>query len=243
MENLEQQILNKIKTEKITLRPKYFFTIKNTILWLLYILAIFVSSLAFGIFLELLQDHDWSIYPRLGLNFYQYLLASVPYFWLIFILAAIFLAIYNFKKTNYSYRHRDYIIAAATATCSVALGAIFFFSGIGELIDTELYETTNFYSFVVCHHNDFWQNPEKGLITGAITDVQDENNFTLTDPQGKQWQVSNSDDLIWPEAEESLMVKISGEKDGADSFIAQDIQPLIPKESPRKKIIRHFVGH
>ena len=98
MDNLEQQILNKIKTEKITFRPKYFFTIKKTILWLLCILMIIASSLAFSVFLELLQNHDWNIYPKLGLNFYQYLLASVPYSWFIFILAAIFLAIYNFKK-------------------------------------------------------------------------------------------------------------------------------------------------
>jgi hypothetical protein len=229
MGKLCDKVLHKIKEEKISPKPRWHFLLRDCFLWLAFAVSVIVGSLAFCVIFTITLNNDWDIYDRLGRTFFQHVIFSLPYLWIILVILFLGLAFYNYKHTKEGYRYEAFTILGLSVIASIVLGALFSASGAGERID--LYLVRNFpgYEKLSCCRNrqDIWLQPEKGLLAGEIMEIEDESDFTLEDFNGFVWQVEKEPDFVrrGPVLErEGEEVKLLGEREDEFIFHAHEMR-------------------
>lgn len=133
-DNLEKEILNKIRTSGLKPRPKLYFIIKNISFWSLSIIFIAVGGIAFASMLYKISDSYYilqSVFDA-GLSISENILYLVPYFWLSILSILLILAIINFKKTDFAYRYNINIVLLLMLGGAVFLGTLMFYLGISQ---------------------------------------------------------------------------------------------------------------
>lgn len=227
MDKLTGSIISKIKKEKISPAPKWMFLAKNYSIWTLFVLAVIIGGLAFAVILFLLTDNDWDIYKHLDKSFGEYLLLSFPYFWIIFLGLFSTAAFYNYKHTKKGYRRDPHLIIGANILISVIIGTVFFYAGLGSKIENVFADNIPYYRNHAQYKLDVWNNPEKGLLAGVITEAGNKDSFVLKDFEGEKWEIQASS-AFWGGRvifQKGERIKIIGKKKSDDIFSAQQIRP------------------
>jgi|GEM_PF-867412 len=224
MNDIDKNIIEKIKSGKITKKPKWIFIIERTGLWVLLVSTTLICSATFGVILFSIVDHDWNMHEIIGKTFFEFLMISMPYFWIILLILLSLLIYIEFKKTKTGYRYMPHIIITAIALLSVILGIFWHFLGVGEVIHEFVSNNIPYYEDFVYNKKDVWSHPEIGLISGRISSIED-GRFGLVDWNGKMWEVYASG-TIWNGTATNTLnrrVKISGIKDDEGIFSAREV--------------------
>ncbi len=223
----DQELLGKIKKDHIEPIPRWHFLLKDYIVWFFGILSLIVGGLAFSIVIYLLAFNDWGIYSQIDESFLEFVLLTMPYFWILFLVFFGFLVYHNIKHTKKGYKYSFKSIMIANVVISVVLGGLFFQVGIGQALDDALGETVPVYAKVLNRQMHFWSQPEKGRLSGLVVSVENEENFTLLDlHQNEWWVVSKSD--YRGSVEVGRPVKILGNVIGDNQFEAKRIMKPAP---------------
>jgi hypothetical protein len=238
MEKLCDKVLCKIKEEKIEPKPRWFFLARDYCIWSAFLFSVIVGSLAFCVVLAVSINNDWDIYGHLGRTFFQHLIFSLPYLWIILLALFLWLAYFNYKHTRKGYRYHAYTIFGLSIVSSIVLGSIFSASGMGTRIDRFLDQSIpNFKAVNCCQtHEKDWDQPEKGLLGGRIKDVVSQNDFQLEDFNGAIWLVQESAGTVVFEPLRVSVgeeVKIIGREQQENVFWAEEIRPWEGKGKAR----------
>jgi len=135
------------------------------------------------------------------------------------------LALVDFRATGRGYRYSWLKIGLSLTVVVLLVGFLVNYWGLSQRLDSAFsaspaYQNRSMYMIQV------WQNPDNGLLAGKIVAIQDNNNFSLRDFDGKIWSIETSG-TIWRHGlapEVGLQIKIIGSAKG-DSFIAQEVRP------------------
>lgn len=244
MNKLCDKVLCKIKEEKIEPKPRWFFLARNYFIWTAFLVSVIVGSLAFCVVLAIGFNNDWDIYRHLGRTFFQHVILSLPYLWIVFLLLFLWLAYFNYKHTRKGYQYHTYTVLGLSVISSIVLGSIFFASGMGTRIDRFLDQSIPNFRIVNCcqTHEKDWDQPEKGLLGGTIKGVVGRNDFQLEDFSGLIWLVRENEGTVEFEPVKIMKgeeVKIIGKKDGENIFWAEEIRPWEGKGKARP-VRAHF---
>lgn len=223
------EILSKIKEKKIEPKSRWRFLLKDYMVWVFFGSAILVGAMAFSVIIFLLNDNDWDIYEHLDKSFASYLLLSLPYLWIIILSLFSFLAYFNYRNTRNGYRVNPVAIVLVSVLLSVVLGGVSFGAGFGRVIDSTFSENIPYYENMIMYRQAVWNNPEKGLLSGTITEIEDNDNFYIEDNEEEDWEIKG-EDILWrrPETQEvGEKVKVIGEKEDEDTFVAEEVRPWI----------------
>ncbi len=227
--NFDQKLVNKIKEEHITPRPRWHFLLKDYVVKLTGILALLVGAAAVSVMIYLLKYNDWEIREETHKNIWEFFLLTLPYFWLILLAFFIFLLYYNLQHTKRGYRYPVWFIASAAFLASIILGSIFYLAGLGEKIDLVLGEKAPLYEKVINRHFDFWFNPSEGRLIGVVLLKSNEQSFVLLDPSGTEWQVTAKEgDFPVELLRVQQPVNLTGEITSDNKFTAENIHPVKP---------------
>jgi hypothetical protein len=227
--NVKDKILQKIKDKKVKPRPRTYFEIVNFAWWLLFILLFVLGSIAVSVIIHLVTSLDWEIINRSAMSLTERLVLLLPYFWLILIVAAAVIAIWDFRKhTRTGYRYSIFVILGAVLLGSIIFGAVIYASGFSEKLDNLFSDRLSFYHGRMHQQVDVWDRAEEGLLIGRIIELGEDEVLLLQAPEGKEWQVDYSD---LPENLHSLLVeeqiiRILGERIGEEIFRALDVRPM-----------------
>jgi len=227
MSDLALKTLSRLETEHLKPRPRWHFLLKNYVLWGVGIFSLLLGSVAVATIIFMLTDHEWEVYEYLDRTWWQHVLISLPYFWLIVLAGLTVLTFYNFKHTRYGYRYMSYLVTLGSIIISLLLGLVLYWRGLGATLDNLLSNQLPLYNKLVYTKQDVWQNPEHGLLGGYIIELIDGNNFLLRDFANNWWQVY-SRDAEWSygvKPKVGLLVKITGDNWGGRRFYAEDILP------------------
>jgi hypothetical protein len=194
MTKTSEKILQDIKEKNICPAPRWKFLAKNSVIWSMFIVSLFVGALAIAVILDLLVNHDWDIYIQLHKTFWQFILLSLPYLWIVILFLFFGAAYYDFMYTKRWYRHKVYVVVLISIASSVGVGTVFFYSGIGNKIDKIFDENVPFYGVISLDKRKLWCHPEEGLIGGEIMEVQmhDPEKFVVRDCHGNKWEIEKS---------------------------------------------------
>jgi len=228
--NIKDKILQKIKSDKIRPISKWHFEAVNFAWWALFGLLFILGSIAFSVVVYLIMGMDWEIAQRSITSWTEQLVLLLPYFWLVLIVVAVIVSIWNFRQTKTGYRYSSFIILGTVLIGSMVLGSVIYASGFSEKLDNLFTDNLSFYRGRMHQQIDVWNKVEQGFLIGRIRSFNEEMEhiLLLQAPQGEEWIVdySNVPKIIHPLLEIEQVVRILGEKIDGQNFKALDIRPL-----------------
>jgi len=228
--NFGEELLHKIKDEKIQPKPRWKFLLKNYFIWSLGIFSLLLGTIAMSLIFFMLRYNDADIYGRAGGQLWEKLLLIIPFFGIVCLIFFIFIVLYYFKHTKKGYRYSSFIILSAVISFSVILGVFFYIVGMGEITDNVLGRNVPFYDKIINPRVDFWSQPESGRLMGLIKSQAGLDEYILIDRNKKEWKVllpeigSNSDD----ELELNRSARFLGKVQSENEFSATEILPVMP---------------
>lgn len=185
--NFAEHLLEKIKTENISPKPRWHFLLKNYVVWVFGALALIFGSAAISVIIYLLKYNNWEMGLRLDGGFLSFFLMTLPYLWLIFLGLFIFVLSYNIKHSPKGYRYPFSFIIIFAILISIILGELFFLVGLGRKIDDILGQKAPSYARMFNPQLGFWLNPEAGRLAGLAS--LNNGDLSIIDPSGKVWEV------------------------------------------------------
>lgn len=188
MTSLSQQVLEKIKNNNLKPKPKWEFLVKEYLIWALAVVSLIVGSMSFAVIIFMTTNDNWDLIDRVK-GFWQIMLLSLPYFWILVLAIFISVAYYNFRHTPKGYRYQLSSIFALSILLSIVFGAFFYQLGLGKAMDEIFYRNIPFYRDI--HHKQMmiWNLPDQGLIIGEIMSVRDNGDFDMEDLSEKNWRI------------------------------------------------------
>lgn len=227
MENkdISQIALQKIKESGIKPISKNFFNLKRVLFWSIVGISLVFGAISFSILISILFNNDWYLYNRFGFGF---ILRSLPYFWFVFLIIFTILGDYYYRKTYLGYRRKTITIIFIYITLTVISGSVLSVVGIGESIENSLSRNISVYQGFMFDKNEFWAHPENGLLFGRIIEI-DNDLIKVIDQNGVIWIININEASVGRRAEIKVgeIIKIIGDKDFDDIFMANEIRPWI----------------
>lgn len=232
-QNFEDKILQTIKEHKLMPTPRWQFLLKDYLVWTLAVIALLVGSLAVAVIIHLVQNNDWTMYERIDDTLLGFVLMTLPYFWLVCLLAFIGLGYYNFQHTKRGYRLPFQAIVLGNIAISLALGTMLYYIGIGQAIDEAMTEAVPAYGQFINPRRMRWSQPQRGVLAGVIITIENKNNFSLVDFNGQQWTVQAQNALVPPHfvLMPNQRVRMIGQRIDYAIFMAERIMPWIEHET------------
>ena len=228
--NFGEELLHKIKDEKIQPKPRWQFLLKNYFVWGLGIFSLLLGTIAVSLIFYMLRYNDADIYGRAGGHLWEKLLLIIPFFGIICLIFFIVIVLYNFKHTKKGYRYSSFIILLAVVSFSVILGVFFYAVGMGEMTDNILGKNVPFYDRIINPRVGFWSQPENGRLMGLIKAQASLSEYTLTDRNKKEWKVliQEVEDIPDNGLELNRPVRFLGKVRSENEFIVVEILPNMP---------------
>lgn len=227
--SISENVIAKIKKEKIKPKARYIFVLKNLFLWLMGSISIILGAISFSLIIYLFTSQNNLLLNSFGANIWEILMALIPLFWLVFLISFSFLFYFNLKKTKRAYKYSPLLIFFIGLIISFVLGASFYLLGFSKQIDTYLADRVElrFYNHYLNPQMKFWSQPSKGRLSGNIIDIKD--SFLLIKDQNNQtWELVYDEKLINRQAislELGTMIRAFGTLEKDNSFYLKEIMP------------------
>ncbi|MCK5510431.1 hypothetical protein KAI65_02720 [Candidatus Parcubacteria bacterium] len=212
--NIGKKILDIIEEKKIIPRPKWQFLLKAVLTWISGIISLIIGALAFSVIIYMLKNNDWDAYMYINDSLLQFILLTLPYFWILFLIMFIFIFHYNFRHTKKGYKYRLYVVAVLSIFLSMLIGSVLYASGVGKSIDFVLSDRLPAYTKFINRRQKIWMAADEGRLGGIIINIKSEKEFELEDLEGKAWHIMCVGADIHPRAkiEVNNKIRIIGEE-------------------------------
>ena len=226
--SLSEKVLALIKEKKIQRKAKWTFLLRDWVVRMFGFVSLLVGGLAFSVIMYMIRNNSWEEYSYTGDSFLQFMILSLPYFWIGFLVLFVIIADYNIRHTKKGYRYRLPVVVFASVFVSTLLGGLFYSVGMGQAIDDILSKNTPYYEQFINPSFKIWQNPEKGLYSGVVISANAENELIFQDINGKLWTViyNEHDCMLEHGISENIQVRIFGENTREDLIEAEKIVPM-----------------
>jgi len=183
------EVLTKIKKDKIQPVPKWQCKLVDVTFWAAVIIAVLLSSVFFSFLLIGLFEIPVDIFRELHIGRYiKIILQAMPYAWVLLVLTSLFLGVVAFQKTRHGYRYKFVVIISILMTIVLFLGFFFRQKHIGRPIQ-ELAESRSDY-FRGGPFNKA-QNEvlvEDGLLGGEVVNIN-KNRIVVKNLFEEEWTV------------------------------------------------------
>lgn len=220
--NISQIVLERIKGEGLKPISKNVFSMRRVLFWTAVIISLIVGAFTFSLVLSGLFNNDWDLYSKFGFNF---VLKTLPYFWIISLIIFIILGEYYYRKTLHGYRHTLIVVVGAYMASSIIFGSIFYVLRIGDFVERSLIDISPMYRNIILNRHEIWTHPEDGLLSGKIIKVNTDE-IELIDEDGNVWVVDTAsyDNRGKVTIEIGERIKILGEIIDENNFSADEIR-------------------
>jgi uncharacterized membrane protein YidH (DUF202 family) len=138
--NLEDKILQKIKTEKITPTPFWYFLVKDFSLWALVFLSVVLATLSIAPIIFILQNLELGYAKHISPNTFTFIIFNLPLFWITLCALTTYLATLSWDKTKNGYKFKGSYVLTISFLVSLILGIFLNLWNFGRLIDNRMRE-------------------------------------------------------------------------------------------------------
>jgi hypothetical protein len=228
---MSEKILETIKKEGITPKPKWQFFIREWVVWGIVVLALFVGSIATALTIYIANASRF-IEHQIIFSDIRYLFQIVPLLWILLFGIAVFYTVYALRETRRGYKWNPAWLVGTALALSVLIGSSTFASGIGEVIDMYLLTSVPFYKPLTNFQPKMWMDNDRGVIAGVVTEVSD-TTFTVQKIDGALLEVTISEDtkILSPFGlHEGMRVRLVGTstKQGGEEFECFEAMEVSP---------------
>lgn len=226
MSKLANTVLDKIKIRKIKPRSRWYFRLKNILLWSTVVFSVGLGGLASGIVLQEFFGVDWEVARQLTRGSFAAFLLVLPYVWLGGLLLTLVLATWVYTSTEKGYRYRPSWILGVTIFVSLLAGVFFWATGVSNSFEKWIHKNFRPYTEWQQRRERRFFAPEQGILPGKVVKIQPNDTLILRDPTGQLWTIdlsaARAKNNFVPRVDFPLLVK--GVKTGKAQFQAQKVQ-------------------
>ena len=234
MSKLSSKILEKIKKEKVTPKPRWYFMLMHTLLGTAILSSILIGSIAVAIVIRHFTLTDWELARQFAGGHVRSFFLIIPYIWIIFIGLTIFLADLLFKHTKKGHRIEPWKIITASVAISIVLGGLFYITKADQPIHEGLRRNLRPYEQWENKRNEIFAAPERGVLAGEIVKINSDEEWIVVDFKNKRWFVDISDAMMRNEFsfEVGMRIGMKGKMIDKDHFKAERIGPWRKERRP-----------
>lgn len=194
-----QSVLNRIEHESITPTTRIRFLLGEWGIWIVWVGTVVFGAAAVAIFGYVAMSANYAFYEATHDNFFTFLIAVMPYVWIILFASMTYLSVYELKKTKRGYKYTTPFILSSSVLFT-ALGAMLLHGfGVGYLLDQKLGQQVSLYMSMEKMEQKMWQMPEDGRLTGRLLATSGLEEVTATtvlnfkDGGGVVWRLSTGE--------------------------------------------------
>ncbi len=235
--SLREDVMERIASQKVEPRPRWYFTVKNLLLWLSGVILLLVGALSVSIIIFTVTGAPWEVRRVLGESPLMHLLHIFPFLWLFAFIAFLAISDYCICQTKGTYKHSSFKVSMAIILASIILGIIFNICKVSSLADNKLGKhTPKIYKTLEQRRHGILHHPEKGRVMGVVQSI-DGRTFVVMDKNKKNELVINGEGI--PEDRYELVevgrkLLIIGKPHSKEVFNALDVH--YPEKKMRKVI-------
>ena len=230
---MKKRIIDIIKENEVTPLPRWYFVVKQVLMWVGITLSCIVAS--FLVALLIFQIGNFGMLPP----------HQAPIFVLITLAASVIfftLATYQIKQTKNAYRREAWKYLTGLLVLSFILGVLFFSIRLHEQVEKHFPRSAQLIGGVTTIQK-FWTNPSEGLLAGQVSSYEPgSDEFTLKVFDDREYLVSlkelNDRDLRV--LEEYNEVRIVGYQESDNLFHACSIAPWKLRGGPERPQIHRL---
>lgn len=228
MTKFSEEIIGKIKTERIAPVARWHFLVKGYAFWTMFALSVLFGSLSFSVMMHIATAGDWDVFTHLKGNWFTSAVMLLPYFWVLFLFLFAIIAYFNWKNTKLGYRFKRRWIVLGSVGVSIFLGNVFYALGMGKEMDLLMTKSMPFYDKSKHEsRKELWLKPENGFLGGKVVSInEDLEELVVQDENGNNWTV-NDRDVTWENRkleQKGKIIKVIGKKEGEHKFSAKEIR-------------------
>jgi hypothetical protein len=192
LSSIGRDVIEMIKNKNIRPQPKWKFLLKDYFIWFVGIVSIVIGSLAFSVIIYMLKNSDWDVYEHINNSLFEFIVVTLPYFWIAFLVLFVFIADYNLKHTKKGYRYQVHVVMIVSVTVSMILGLFLYNIGVGRAIDDVFAEKIPVYKQMVNkmhQRGKMWNRPNEGFLSGMIVSMDSKDRFRISDIHNTVWDI------------------------------------------------------
>lgn len=227
MSKLSKSVLDKIKNEHVTPKPKWWFVAMHGAMWGVIVISVLVGSMAMGVLIHEFSGAEWGHVGRLDQDGVPGFVFMLPYVWFAALGLTLFISYHLFAHTKKGYKHQPYMIVGATALLSIFLGFGLYASKTAERFEAAMIERVPPYAKYMENREHLLVAPDHGVVAGMIIDEKKGVLIILNDVNNREWKVDITDALYRErDIEVGRAVLAIGEKSGEFDFAASAVKPF-----------------
>ncbi len=225
MKNSES-LIEKIKAEKIKPTPKWRFTIKEKSISIIFIIALIFGGLSFSVILFAIQQLDFSLINHMSHSWPEFLLALIPFIWIVFLIVFLILAMLGIKNSKSGYKFSLSKLFLFNTGLSILIGTFFFISGGAGWLENKFEVNISSYESISERKEKMWIIPDEGYLAGTVIKISP-TEFVLESFKDNKWTIyyENANMRPFSELVVGQEIKIIGKKISDNHFRADEIRP------------------
>lgn len=170
--NIENRILNKIRTENLHPKSFWYFAIKDYSLWVLVLLSIILASISIAPIIFIVQNLELGYAKHIDTNIFFFLLHMFPYTWITLCAVTTILATIAWENTKHGYRFDGKKVFVVALLVSLVLGFVLHAFSFGKQIDDEFrFVSLGKYKSFEEQREINWFNPAQGRLVGIVETI------------------------------------------------------------------------
>lgn len=247
MSKISENIVDQIKKEKVTPRPRWVFVTSNIVLITMLIVTVVMGGVAMSLIYLKLFSLEWGFVTFGGDRGLPQIFEVMPLLWILLLVILLIAAVWAFEKTEGGYRYQPTMVVVGAIFMSMLLGAFIYTSRGAELFETLLRNNLPPYEAMEMAKERKFLNPEQGILVGEFSERLSDQQISVEDISENEWTVvlttPLANDRGVQRLEEGQPILIIGKKTADQTFEAREIKfkRITGGNDMRNKLIRKII--
>jgi glucan phosphoethanolaminetransferase (alkaline phosphatase superfamily) len=150
--NTTEKILAAIETRQVTPRPKWYFVLRHSILWLPGVVTTLLGAYTMAGLLYVILHNPWQ---HQGIDHYArpiFITAAIPLVWVISFCLFCLVTILLLRRTHTGYKHTAVQLLLVSVASSIIIG-ILFYALTQDALDNHM---DTYYRYPTQHQQDYF---------------------------------------------------------------------------------------
>ena len=247
MSKISENIVDQIKKEKVTPRPRWVFVVSNIVLITMLIVTVAMGGVAMSLIYLKLFSLEWNFVTLAGDRGLPHIFEVMPLLWILLLLVLLGAAVWAFERTEGGYRYQPTLVVVAAIFMSMLLGALIYTSRGAEVFENALRNNLPPYEAMEMAKEKKFLNPEQGILVGEFLEKLSEQQISVEDISEKEWTVDLPNQLARDRRLQTLKegqpILVIGKKTADQTFEAREIKfkRITGGSDLRNKLIRKMM--
>ncbi len=184
-----QKALERILKGEVKQKPRWFFVVKNILMWIFGGASILVGALFVSVIIYTVVNSDMDLHREIYGYFISYITLCMIFLWIFLTGVFVILCDVSVRHTDRGYIYPLYIIISIHIGLSIIVGVFLYAKGISCYVDDMLGSHMRYYYNVNKRRAVSFDLPERGILMGQIVRRND-NIVELMSTDGTLWVIA-----------------------------------------------------